>query len=57
MSKTCKQIGTLSGGRWDKLHDISRRVYDVDGLAPTVHTAGGGLPRNQNRRGGIYGSF
>lgn len=39
---TCKQIGLLSGGRWDRLHDISRRVYDVEGLSPTVHTAGGG---------------
>lgn len=45
MSKTCKQIGTLSGGKWDRLHDISRRVYDVDGLAPTVHTAGGGAAK------------
>ena len=32
----------LSGGKWDKLHDISRRVYSVDGIAPTVHTMGGG---------------
>ncbi|WP_347283024.1 DNA (cytosine-5-)-methyltransferase [uncultured Muribaculum sp.] len=38
----CEQVGMLSGGKWDKLHDISRRVYGIDGLSPTVHTAGGG---------------
>lgn len=38
----CEQVGMLSGGKWDKLHDISRRVYGVDGTSPTVHTAGGG---------------
>lgn len=38
----CEQVSILSGGKWDKLHDISRRVYSADGLAPTVHTMGGG---------------
>lgn len=38
----CEQVGMLSGGKWDKLHDISRRVYSADGLAPTVHTMGDG---------------
>lgn len=38
----CSQVGMLSGGKWDKLHDISRRVYGADGLAPTLHTCGGG---------------
>lgn len=38
----CEEIGKLCGGKWDKLHDISRRVYGVDGISPTVHTAGGG---------------
>lgn len=38
----CNQVGMLFGGKWDKLHDISRRVYSADGLAPTVHTMGGG---------------
>lgn len=43
MKKTnCKQVGMLSGGKWDKMHDISRRVYDTDGVAPTIHTMGGG---------------
>lgn len=57
MSKTCKQIGTLSGGRWDKLHDISRRVYDVDGLAPTVHTAGGGCQETKIGEEVYMGAF
>ncbi len=38
----CEQVGMLSGGKWDKLHDISRRVYSVYGVAQTVHTMGGG---------------
>lgn len=38
----CEQVGMLSGGKWDRLHDQSRRVYSADGLAPTVHTMGGG---------------
>ena len=41
----CNQIGKLTGGKWDKLHDMSRRVYGIDGLSPTLHTAeGGGIP-------------
>ena len=38
----CEQIGMLSGGKWDKMHDQSRRVYGVDELAPAMHTCGGG---------------
>lgn len=38
----CVQVGNISGGKWDKMHDVSRRVYSGDGLAPTVHTCGGG---------------
>lgn len=38
----CNQIGKLTGRKWDKLHDMSRRVYGIDGLSPTLHTAGGG---------------
>ena len=38
----CEQVGMLSGGKWDKMHDVSRRVYGGDGLAPTLHTCGGG---------------
>lgn len=40
--KELKPIGMLSGGKWDKMHDISRRVYDEDGVCPTIPTAGGG---------------
>ena len=39
---TCEQAGILSGGKWDKMHDVSRRVYSEDGIAPTLHTCGGG---------------
>lgn len=39
---TCKQVATLTGGKWDKMHDIAKRVYGIDGLAPTIHTMGGG---------------
>ena len=38
----CKQAGILTGGKWDKMHDVSRRVYSDDGIAPTLHTCGGG---------------
>jgi len=40
-SPTCIVAGQL-GGKYEKMHDISRRVYDADGIAPTVHCAGGG---------------
>lgn len=39
---SCIQVGNLTGGKWDKMHDVSRRVYSGDGLAPTIHTCGGG---------------
>lgn len=38
----CNHVGMLSGDKWDKLHDQSRRVYGIDGVAPTIHTCGGG---------------
>lgn len=39
----CKQVGILGGGeKWDKMHDIAKRVYDANGLSPTLHTCGGG---------------
>lgn len=38
----CKEIGSLTGGKWDKMYDQSRRVYDTNGLCPTLHTFGGG---------------
>ena len=39
---TCEQAGVLTGGKWDKMHDVSRRVYSGEGCAPTIHTCGGG---------------
>ena len=39
---TCVQVGNLTGGKWDKMHDVSRRVYSEDGISPTIHTCGGG---------------
>ena len=38
----CEQVGMLMGEKWEKMHDIGRRVYSPDGLAPTQHTCGGG---------------
>lgn len=38
----CIQVGTLKGEKWDKMHEQSRRVYSSDGVAPTIHTMGGG---------------
>lgn len=35
-------VGTLNEGKWAKMHEQSRRVYGTDGIAPTIHTCGGG---------------
>lgn len=32
----------LTGGKWDKTHEQSRRVYDENGISPTIHTMQGG---------------
>lgn len=32
----------LTGGKWDKTHEQSGRVYSKNGIAPTIHTMGGG---------------
>lgn len=37
-----KHIGNLTGGKWDKIHEIHKRVYSEDGIAPTIHTVAGG---------------
>ena len=39
---TCKCLGLLSGGGYERMHDIGRRVYDTSGAAPTQHCCGGG---------------
>ena len=38
----CIQTGNLSGGKWDKIYESARRYYDENGIAPTIHTCGGG---------------
>ena len=38
----CKLYGMLCDPQYIKMHDISRRVYDPEGIAPTIHTMGGG---------------
>lgn len=38
----CVQVGEVVGGKRDKMHDISRRVYEPNGLSPTVHCQQGG---------------
>lgn len=37
-----EEFGQLRGGRFDRMYKINRRVYDVEGLAPTCNTCGGG---------------
>lgn len=37
-----KECGSLSNPPYDKMHESSRRVYDINGLSPTVNTVGGG---------------
>ena len=32
----------MTGGKWDKLHEICCRVYSVDGISPCLTTCGGG---------------
>jgi len=34
--------GNLKGGKWDKTHEQSGRVYDIEGIGATIHTMGGG---------------
>ena len=38
----CKIYGIMTGGKWDKLHEICCRVYSVDGISPCLTTCGGG---------------
>lgn len=37
-----KVVGSMGGGKWDNIHESCRRVYDADGLSPTINTQGGG---------------
>jgi DNA (cytosine-5)-methyltransferase 1 len=38
----CIEVGSLFGGKWDKINESCRRVYSDQGLSPTVHTMQGG---------------
>lgn len=40
--KRCIEAGTLNSDGYERMFEQSRRVYDTDGAAPTMHTAGGG---------------
>ena len=37
-----ENYGQLNGGKWEKLHDIGRRVYSYEFVSPTIHTMQGG---------------
>ena len=39
---SCIQLGSLSGGKWDRMHEQSRRFYSTEGLSPTSPTSCGG---------------
>ena len=38
----CIQVGEIVSEKYDKMHDISKRVYEPSGLSPTVHCQQGG---------------
>ena len=38
----CVQVGNLQGGKWDKINESCRRVYDEKGISPTIHACQGG---------------
>ena len=39
---TTEVVGSLNEGKWANMHEQSRRVYGTEGVAPTIHTCGGG---------------
>lgn len=41
----CIQAGSLDFGKWAKMHEISRRYYSTKGVAPTLRTCGGAIPK------------
>ena len=53
----CIQVGNLKGGKWDKINESCRKVYDEEGLSPTIHTCQGGntepkvLIKNNTKKG------
>ena len=38
----CVVVGTLNDDKYSKMIESSRRVHSPDGIAPTIHTCGGG---------------
>lgn len=38
----CIEVGSLKGGKWDKINESCRRVYSEKGLSPTITAMGGG---------------
>lgn len=53
----CVGIGILNDEKYSKMHDVSRRVHSPDGIAPTIHSCGGGntepkiLVKTNNKKG------
>lgn len=45
----------LTGGKWDKTHEQSGRVYNKNGISPTIHTMGGGNQEPKIAIGAIRG--
>lgn len=44
----CEIYGIMYGGKWDKLHDICRRVYSIDGICPCITTCGGVIKKSKS---------
>ena len=42
LTKINDSYSELGGQKWNKMHDIARRVYTTDYESPTIHTMGGG---------------
>ena len=42
METRCKLVGILCGGKWDRMHDVCRRVYSIEAISPTITHMGGG---------------
>ncbi|GHV01521.1 hypothetical protein FACS1894211_11470 [Clostridia bacterium] len=41
-TQAARVLTFYKGGKWDKIQEHCRRVYEPDGISPTVHCAGGG---------------
>lgn len=38
MENQCRMVGTLTSELWDKAIEHNRRVYDTEGISPTIMT-------------------